>query len=64
MRILLYKLKRAHSSLWIEVVDVMPHVSLWRFNESTQLIRALVVIPSAASEFYFHNALPPLPNRI
>lgn len=59
-----YKLKRARSSLWIEVVDVMPRISLWRFGESTQLVCEIVVIPSAARELYFHNASLSLCGRI
>jgi hypothetical protein len=58
------KLKRARSSCWIEVVDMVPHISVWRFSEPTQLVRQLFVSPSAASELYFHDALLPLPSRI
>ena len=29
MRVLMYELKRARSIFWIEVVDVVPHISTW-----------------------------------
>ncbi len=64
MRFLIDKLKRARSILWIEVVDVVPHISTWLFSESTPLVRELEVSPSAASELYFHNAPLPLSSRI
>jgi hypothetical protein len=50
MRALIYELKRTRSSLWTEVVDVVPRISTWLFSESTQLVRELAVSPSAASE--------------
>ena len=60
MRLLIYKLKRTHTTLWIEVVDVVPHISLWLFSEPTRLVRQLVVSPAATRESYWHNAsLPP-----
>jgi hypothetical protein len=59
MRVFPYKLERARFSLWIEVVDVVPHISTWLLSESTPLVRELAVSPSDASELYFQNALLP-----
>jgi hypothetical protein len=64
MRLPIYKLKRTHTTLWIEVVDVVPHISLWRFSESTRLVRQFFVSSAATSESYWHNASLPLTSRI
>ena len=59
MRILPCKLKRACSGLRIEVVDVVPNISVGRVGESAQLVREIDVRLSAAGESYFYNALLP-----
>jgi len=45
MRLLIYELKKTLTTLWIEVVDVVPNISLWRFSEPTRLVRQFFVSP-------------------
>jgi hypothetical protein len=64
MRFLRYKLESALSGLWIEIVDVVPPISLWRVSESSHFIRESDVRLPAASEWHFENASLPWSSRI